>query len=185
MFFGSPLPHDLHDVFSALNAGYWRLSGITYELFYSKWSEIEIVHACFIFLGKLQQKASSHFPQKFVFTLLLRFIQIGILKSALSQLCLWNKCHTQDDWLICWGTNCGHSTAELNVIFSWNCLALNMSMLGKSWAMLLLLKQLQSVIWTHFSNISRSLDHNIALAVDADHSRWVFLFHGFCQCRQV
>ena len=32
-----------------------------------------------------------------------------------------------------------------------------------------------SVIWVHFSNISKSLDQDIALAVNVDHSRWVFL----------
>lgn len=89
-----------------------------------------------------------------------------LLKSALSQQYLWNESRTQDDWLICWEINCGHSVAEVNVFFSWNCLALNMSMLGKSCATLLLSKQLHSVIGVHFSNISRSLDHNIALAAN-------------------
>lgn len=32
-----------------------------------------------------------------------------------------------------------------------------------------------SVIWVHFSNISKSLDQDTALAVNADHSRWIFL----------
>lgn len=79
----------------------------------------------------------------------------------------------------------GHSIVEVNAILSWNCLTLNTSVLGKPWTMLLLVKQLHSVNWVHFSNIS-----NYRTKIMISCECWSFdinlpLFHSFYQCRQV
>lgn len=97
---------------------------------------------CASFSGNCSRKQAIIFPRN-----LFWFCSLSLYKQYFWNLLFLNSSSdinviTQDDWLICWGTNCGHSIAEVNVIFSCNCLALNISMLGKTCALLLLSKEL-------------------------------------------